>query len=303
MGNIYPDISHYDTVKSWPKMAKETSFLIFKGTQRTNFVDPKMKSYILSCEKYKTPYWIYTFLEKGNEEAQAKFLVETCKDQVGEHFVGYVLDAEKNNAAGDILSALEVILAAKKKAIVYTMYSQYRPALAACISRIAQTKDVAWWEARYGTNTGEYDPLFKPHSGVDLHQYTDRGAVEYISGTVDLNRLTGTIPEVWFTDPNYFIRSSSAVKVPEKYSGEIPKFPARGYYKRNDGITTYLGFIGEIRKVQRIVKFVTGESLVVDGKYGPKTKTAVEKAQEVLNVKVDGLFGPKTLEAALKMTK
>ena len=37
------------------------------------------------------------------------------------------------------------------------------------------------------------------HSGVDLHQFTSMGSCPGISGKCDLNRLTGTKDETWFT--------------------------------------------------------------------------------------------------------
>ena len=103
----YPDISHYEPVRNWNEVKEKCPFLISKATEGTNYVDSTLKSFIKNCEDRKIPYWLYAYLDKGSELAQAKFLVRTCKKLVGKYFVGYVLDVEAGNEAGNVRDALK----------------------------------------------------------------------------------------------------------------------------------------------------------------------------------------------------
>lgn len=190
----YPDISHWHTVQSWDTVKATCPFLISKATQGTSFIDSYLDTFIQNCEKYKIPYWLYTFLNPGGELAQAEFMVKVCKPMVGPFFRGYVLDVECNNPASGVQAALDYIKTQSQKTILYTMYAQYAKYLPVIMSR---GDSCAWWEARYGANTGAYS--MPCHVGADLHQYTSKGVCPGIGPNTDLNRLTGTKEESWFT--------------------------------------------------------------------------------------------------------
>lgn len=194
--SIYPDISHYDPVQIWQTVKKNCPFLISKATQGTSFIDPTLNSFIKECEANKIPYWLYTYLNNGNELAQAKFLVSTCKNKVGSYFRGYALDVEAGNTAANIKSALDYISALGGKCMIYTMWADYDKYKSVITSR---PSNCAWWEARYGLNNGSYNSKYPCHPGVDLHQYTDQGRCRGIGSGIDLNRLTGAKKESWFT--------------------------------------------------------------------------------------------------------
>ena len=192
--SIYPDISHYDPVQIWQTVKKNCPFLISKATQGTSFIDPTLNSFIKECEANKIPYWLYTYLNNGNELAQAKFLVSTCKNKVGSYFRGYALDVEAGNTAANIKSALDYISALGGKCMIYTMWADYDKYKSVITSR---PSNCAWWEARYGLNNGSYNSKYPCHPGVDLHQYTDQGRCRGIGSGIDLNRLTGAKKESW----------------------------------------------------------------------------------------------------------
>lgn len=94
--------------------------------------------------------------------------------------------------------------------------------------------------------------------------------------------------------------ATTAAPAKKGYTGKFPVLPSRGYFKRGDGIAALTGSKTQIKRVQRLVNWITSGSLSVDGQYGPKTEEAVKKAQKILKVTVDGEFGPKTLAAAKK---
>lgn len=199
---IIPDISHWETVTSWAEVKKNCPFIIFKGTQRLDYVDPKAFSFIDKCEEYRIPYWIYVYLNKGNEYEQAKFLVKTFNKSVSElnYFCGYCLDAEEGNSDAEVLKSLKYLEAlGKNKVMLYTMHSQMKT-LESSIAYAIRKNKIGWWEARYGLNSGKYNKLYPPHSGVTLHQYTDKGKLSFIKTGIDLNRITEEGDLSWFTE-------------------------------------------------------------------------------------------------------
>lgn len=194
----YPDISHYEPVKDWNKVKANCPFLISKATQGTH-VDPYLKNFIKSCEAKEIPYWLYVYLNKDHELAQAQFMVNTCKSLVGKYFVGYILDAEEGNSSGNIRNALKYLEGLDCKVMLYHKYADYASYKTVVVAR---GKNTAWWEARYGKNTGVYSAKYPCHKGADLHQFTDKGSCPGIGNSLDLNRITGQGKnESWFKTP------------------------------------------------------------------------------------------------------
>ncbi len=210
----YPDISHHHPVGDWDKIENNCPFIITKATQGTTFVDNTMEDIVKQCEKRGIPYWLYTYLNKGDELAQAKFLVKTCEDKVGKHFVGYVLDVEAGNSASGVQKAMDYLKTLGCKMMIYTMYAQYSTYKNVIKNRPTKC---AWWEARYGLNDGVYRSNYPCHDGVDLHQFTSQGSCPGISDKIDMNRITGQgKSEKWFITPK---EEKEDVKVPEKKEG------------------------------------------------------------------------------------
>ena len=194
--SFYPDISHWIPVKNWSEVKANCPFIISKATQGTNYIDPTLDSFIRGCEANAIPYWLYTFLNKGNERAQAEYMVRVCKPKVGKYFRGYILDIERNNTAAGVQSALDYLKSLGGKCMIYTMYAQYSIYKNVIANRGSAC---AWWEARYGANNGSYSSKYPCHSGVDLHQFTSKGTVAGIGYPVDLNRVCGSKKIAWFT--------------------------------------------------------------------------------------------------------
>lgn len=219
----YPDISHYHPVTDWKKVKDEVVFLISKATQGISFVDSTLVEFIRGCEANKIPYWLYTYLNKGNEQAQAKFLEKTCQPLIGDYFVGYVLDVEEENSPCGVKEALDYLNGLGVKTMLYTQYSQYDTYKSVITGRPAAC---AWWEARYGKNEGTYNNKYPCHDGADLHQFTSAGECPGISGSVDLNRLTGKKDRSWF------------MSVPVKKKNETEKNAGAPSYKVGSVYTT-----------------------------------------------------------------
>ena len=289
---FYPDISRYAPVDNWKEIKDNVGFIISKATEGVTYIDPTLPSFIKGCEENDIPYWLYAYLRRGNELAQAKFLVKFCGRAVGKNFQGYVLDIEENNREANCISALEWLKTQSEKTMVYVGWSdrsQYANLLK------DRGENCAWWEARYRYDEGDprddgkYSEKNPPHDGVDLHQYTANGHCPGIDGNCDLNRLTGAKPLSWFTG-----RDAEDVKE------ERIILPQRCYFMVGDGYEQLKSAKPEIKKVQELCNDLINTGLKVDGKYGEKTENAVKKLQNVVGVKVDGLFGEKTLKAAEK---
>lgn len=301
MSKVYPDISHHHPVSDWDKIEKNCPFIITKATQGTSFVDSTLDKIIKQCESRGIPYWLYVYLNKGGEEAQARFMVKTCKGKIGKHFVGYCLDVEAGNTAGGVKKALSYLEGLGYKCMVYTMYSQF----ASYRSVInAKGSNTAWWEARYGKNNGSYSSKYPCHAGVDLHQFTEYGSCPGIKSKIDLNRLTGLKSEEWFKTP--LSASTQETETGKKaYSGKFPTLPERGYFKQGDGYKTLTdaASVAEIKVVQTFLNWAAGSKLAIDGSYGLKTVAAVEDFQMLAGVAPDGKFGKKSLAKAKTMKK
>lgn len=198
MGKII-DISHHHHVSDWDKVEKNVDVMITKATQGTSFVDNYFETIVNQCEKRKIPYWLYVFLNKGDELAQAKFLVKTCRDKVGDYFVGYILDVESGSSAAGVKEAMDYLAMLDHKMMVYTMYAEHDKYKNVLADRPGKC---AWWEARYGLNDGVYRSKYPCHSGVDLHQYTSAGSCPGIPDEIDINRVTGYGKTLkWFETP------------------------------------------------------------------------------------------------------
>lgn len=289
----YPDISHWRPVADWGNVKKNAVFLISKATQGTSYTDPTLDRFIKGCEANKIPYWLFTFLVKGDGKEQAKYMVDKCKGKIGKYFVGYIIDAEKDHQTGtkptdgQVCNALEYLASLNFKWGLYTGYADYSFYSKAIAKAKAGTNGF-FWEARYGKNNGSYSDKYPCHSGVDLHQFTSLGVCAGISGKCDLNRLTGTKKESWFTTP---IASESGSNASDANHSDRPTLR---YGDTGSAVKTaqtclfekgfYTGSIDGIFKqltLDAVKAFQKSKGLDVDGVIGPKTWTELEKEGEV----------------------
>lgn len=287
---IVPDVSHWHIVSDFAKVKEQYPFAIAKATQGIRYIDPTLKSFIAGCEKVGEPYYLYTFLTKGGELAQTKYLVSTCKPLVGSHFMGYVIDVEKENIPDSVKAALDWLSNNCSKCLFYTGYQDYK----LYKDIIANLPDnCKWWEARYGKNTGEYSINAPCHTGVTLHQYSSRADLPGIKGLCDASRLIST------TELSWFITSSGKAEKKE----EVNPY-------REPIITVKKGMSGNVvRWVQWYLwkfglllnsKGVLSEANI-DGKFGVLTEQAVKEAQKRLGLTIDGKVGAETRAAFKKV--
>lgn len=197
---VIPDISHYNPVKDWDALKDSgVKFLISKATQGTRYVDPTLDGFIKGCEKNQISYWLYCYLNKGDEIDQVKHMISTCKDKIGNFFVGYVLDIEAGNSPENCRIAMDYLLKQGYKAMIYTSNADYPKYKNLIANRGA---NCGHWEARYGPDNGKYHEAFPCSYSADMHQYTSHGNYAGLAkGRTDLSRLTGRKPLEWFVSP------------------------------------------------------------------------------------------------------
>lgn len=207
MAKKIPDISHHHPVRDWNRVKNNVEVLISKATQGTGYTDSTLDSFIRNCEENKVPYWLYTFLVRGDGAAQAKYMVDGCKGKLGKYFVGYIIDAEKNPGTGtkptdsQVKAALDYLASLGIKWGLYTGYADYSY-FKESITKAKNASNGFWWEARYGKNDGTYSPQYPCNKGASLHQFTSLGGCAGISGNIDLNRITGQGKTLeWFKTP------------------------------------------------------------------------------------------------------
>ena len=81
------------------------------------------------------------------------------------------------------------------------------------------------------------------------------------------------------------------------YTGEYPKLPSRGYFKKGDKSK-------EVGKLQKLLNWALDIKLQIDDSYGPITKDAVVRLEKLLGAsKKNGLFGANDLALAKRYTK
>lgn len=118
-----------------------------------------------------------------------------------------------------------------------------------------------------------------------------KGIRGYISPKYD------TLTSSQTSNPTQQMNKPVAVSAKKGYNGTFPALPPRGYYKRGDGISIYKNYPTQLKRVQKLINWITGAGLEVDGKFGAKTEAAVNKALEKFKQKKDGRFDNDLLKA------
>ena len=80
------------------------------------------------------------------------------------------------------------------------------------------------------------------------------------------------------------------------YQGTYPTLPSRGYFKKNDRGT-------QVKNLQKLLNWLNGSKLSVDGIAGNKTIEQVKVFQKAVGIKQDGLFGRTSLNKAKNIKK
>ena len=194
------DISKYQGEIDWSKLAKALDFVIIKASGKTK--DAQFDCNAAEATRLGVPWHAYHFLY-CTTEARAKIAAKLFSDSVGDYKpLFWVLDCEaewgvSKRKARAVAEAFEAELRRLRGddilVAVYIGHNVYKD-YALDYSRYAYV-----WIPRYGINNGKQNT--PPDYPCDIWQYTSKGTLPGISGNVDLDRLMGTKPLSYFTNP------------------------------------------------------------------------------------------------------
>ncbi len=258
------DVSWYQQKIDWKQVATCKAFVFIKATEGTSLEDKQFASNWSAARDAGLLRGAYHFLHPSvNAMKQAEFFlskVVTCE-------LPPVLDVE---ATDNVPSAklvqcvktwVEHVAARLRRPLIYASPSFWQKLPASDIEQEADLW-IAEWECQHPCKMGAWP-------GWSFWQYTSRGAVPGIAGSVDLNRFNGTVDDLYA----YLTRTSGGSVV----------------NPRSFDLTTVMG-------VQRALNFlrIAEPPLIEDGINGPKTKAAVREFQRENGLVVDGVVGEET---------
>lgn len=217
------------------------------------------------------------------------------QDEVGVWTIGYgITNADKSITKTTIKKGLKIT---KEKAEEW---------LEAVLNKLYAPK-IMKYDVRYNWNQNEFDALVSFAFNIgSIDQLTANGSrsKSVISNKMlQYNKAGGKVY-------NGLIRRRKAERAlfltpvgKQGYSGAWPALPPRGHYQIGDGYKTYKDYKTHIMRLQRLLNWLVDAKLKIDGKYGPKTAAAQEKAQKMFGVPVNGKFGNLTLSESKKYKK
>ena len=190
------DISQYQGNINWTEARKHIELAIFRASIGAN-IDTKYNN---NAEKCQIPFGVYHYLKAGTVseariEAQFFYYQATA---AAEQPLFFCVDIEHKTQTEKNVKEITTAFATKmrelttKKIGIYIGQSLYPYAAIDLYDFV--------WIPRYGKNTGEADPNYRPKYPCVLWQYTDKGKCSGINTNVDLNLLNGDKPLSWFTE-------------------------------------------------------------------------------------------------------
>jgi len=263
------DVSWYQKKIDWKEVALSKVFTFIKATEGASLEDKLFVSHWSAARSAGMLRGAYHFFHPGVDPIkQAEFFLSrviSCE-------LPPVIDVEAsdNVPSGRLVAGVnawvEYIAARIRRPLVYASPSFWARIPAAEI----ETKADLWiaeWECEHPGKMGNWQ-------GWSFWQYTSRGEVPGILGSVDLNRFNGTIDDL-----HAFLTRTSD-------SGVVKPGPF--------DLDAVLG----VQRALNVLKVVT-PPLIEDGVNGPKTRAAVREFQRSRELIVDGAVGENT-RAALK---
>lgn len=176
-------------------------------------------------------------------------------------------------------------------------------ALKKYIPKYANVGDTRKWYKNKGllseTNPEAGDLFIQMKKGAGQHI----GIVEYIDGkyfhTIEGNysdKVARVKRKIGYKNGDGYLFCKVEWKE-SSYSGEYPKLPSRGYFKKGDKGE-------EVKKLQLFLNWALDIKLAIDGSYGPITFDSVKRFEKLVNAsKKNGLFGKVDLAKAMEYKK
>lgn len=284
------DVSRWNSSVNFDKAVKQIDGVViragYRGTGGSLATDPlflqRIAGAISAGVKRIGVYWWTTQITVAQAEADAAYLIKLLAPYKASINFGVWLDSEAagltrqngaNGVAFNKLSAdnrttcgkafLAAITAAGYKAGVYASDSWFGTKLI-----MSKLSAYPFWVAKYSTTPPK---VVKSYAAW---QYTSKGSVDGIGGTVD---------------KSYFYTDLSTGKTATSSAAASATSSAATTYR-----TVKKGCAGSAVKTLQSALNKLGNKLTVDGKFGNKTHAAVCVFQHQTGLSVDGVAGPKT---------
>ncbi len=226
-GKFGIDVSEHQGAIDWGQAkADGVSFAILRSVKRNLSADLYFEANYRGCRENGIPAGIYKYSyaqteEEAGKEAEAVLRLLSGRSLELPVFID-VEDAGQRTLPRETLTAivrifLETVEAGGYQSGIYCNLDWYQHVLdvSAFVGR-------DFWIARYGKNDGQPAEAYRPDVGEVCWQYTSKGRVAGISGSVDLNLLYkdyGTVgraePEEmeYFSPPKRYRNGSTAEPV------------------------------------------------------------------------------------------
>jgi lysozyme len=266
------DVSWYQRKIDWQQVAACKAFAFIKATEGTSLEDKAFASNWSAARNAGVLRGAYHFFHPGVDAVkQAEFFlstVVTCE-------MPPVLDVEADDnvptakLVQSVRTWVEHVATRLRRPLIYTSPSFWHKLPAAGIEEHADLW-IAEWEIDAPGQIGKWP-------GWSFWQYTSRGTVPGITGSVDLNRFNGSLDDLHA----YLTRTAD---------GGIVKPGAFD-------LTTVIG-------VQRALNFLkmSNPPLIEDGVNGLKTRAAVREFQRANELRVNGVVGEETRARLTELT-
>lgn len=239
------DISHYNKIKDWNKVALNVDGIIIRlgyrgyGSKGTLVEDKNFQQSLKECLNRNIPWGVYFVTQATNYNealSEAAFVTDLLEGKTPP--LGIWLDSEysahpKRDGRADRLSKAD----RTEFANVFLTFFEGRSGLYSSDSwldtHLVYTKlnTPNFWIARYSTQP--------PSHSFDLWQYTSKGSIPGIQGHVDLNK--GSIPFLKPARPYIGDTKASTLSKALEEAGYESSFKARKEYARELGICEYKG--------------------------------------------------------------
>jgi lysozyme len=178
------DVSHWQGTIQWKKIAKDgVDFVMLKATESDNYTDPTFYNHAINAKKAGLLVGAYHFARFSSVEKaikEADYFIKVIKASSIDFEMPLVLDLESNDSKlskKDLTECMNVFIERVRKGTgkAVMLYS-FKTFLE---NNLIKPQDIPFWYARYGVE--------QPDIECDMWQYTDKGKVDGIAGTVDLN--------------------------------------------------------------------------------------------------------------------
>ena len=274
-------------LKAIPEKAyKESDFVIVKSTQGLSYGYTEFfHNMIKRCLKDGKLIGAYHYAAGHDAVKEADYFISVVKPYLGKILLCLDWESYQNKAWGSKTWAKKFVDRVKAKTGITCVLYTGLDGCNQCKNLIGITP---LWFAGYPR------PIKKdwtvPKFPYDLGKWGHYAIWQYTSSGEVIDRNTTLWTEKQWK--NY--AGDKTPIVPQPYTGTLPTFEKRDYYKKWDGIVTLRNYKTQIERVQRCLNWAIGANLTVDGKYGKKTEDAVRKFQTKYGFNdVNGCWGKK----------